>query len=153
MDRTACTEPQCLYSTAIPLLPLWTVRPVQSLSACTRAHFTFTSCHETCSVQLATSGHFTAVLRNLYPSLFTYNDSLHQRTELRVLKLFEGRPSSKCPAFIWTVLFSKRSNQMTYLSSALVTEWRQTDGCNLPVEVLTSVNVIQILCLLDRASS
>ena len=47
MDRTACTEPQCLYSTAIPLLPsvpvqysytstpLWTVRPVQSLSACT----------------------------------------------------------------------------------------------------------------------
>ena len=34
MGRTACTEPQCLYSTAIPLLPLWTVRPVQSLSAC-----------------------------------------------------------------------------------------------------------------------
>jgi len=35
MGRTACTEPQCLYSTAIPLLPLWTVRPVQNLSACT----------------------------------------------------------------------------------------------------------------------
>jgi len=35
MDRTACTEPQCLYRTAIPLLPLWTVQPVQSLSACT----------------------------------------------------------------------------------------------------------------------
>ena len=35
MDRTACTEPQCLYCTAIPLLPLWAVRPVQSLSACT----------------------------------------------------------------------------------------------------------------------
>jgi len=41
MDRTACTEPQCLYSTAIPLL-LWTVRPVQSLNACRRMHFTFT---------------------------------------------------------------------------------------------------------------
>ena len=26
----------------IPLLPLWTVRPVQSLSACTSVHFTFT---------------------------------------------------------------------------------------------------------------
>jgi len=39
MDRTACTEPQCLYSRAIPLLPLWTVRPVQSLSVCTRVHF------------------------------------------------------------------------------------------------------------------
>ena len=35
MGRTVCTEPQCLYSTAIPLLPLWAVRPVQSLSACT----------------------------------------------------------------------------------------------------------------------
>ena len=35
MGRTACTEPQCLYSRAIPLLLLWAVRPVQSLSACT----------------------------------------------------------------------------------------------------------------------
>ena len=35
MGRTDCTEPQCLYSTAIPLLPLWAVRPVQNLSACT----------------------------------------------------------------------------------------------------------------------
>jgi len=35
MGRTACTEPQCLYSIAIPLLPLWAVRTVQSLSACT----------------------------------------------------------------------------------------------------------------------
>jgi len=35
MGRTACTEPQCLYSRAIPLLPLWAVLPVQSHSACT----------------------------------------------------------------------------------------------------------------------
>ena len=35
MCRTVCREPQCLYSRAIPLLPLWAVRPVQSLSACT----------------------------------------------------------------------------------------------------------------------
>jgi len=27
-------------SRAIPLLPLWAVRPVQSLSACKRVHFT-----------------------------------------------------------------------------------------------------------------
>jgi len=40
MGRTACTEPQCLYSTAIPLLPLWAVRPVQSLSACKTMHLT-----------------------------------------------------------------------------------------------------------------
>jgi hypothetical protein len=32
-----CTLP---YSRAIPLLPLWAVRPVQSLSACKRVHFT-----------------------------------------------------------------------------------------------------------------
>jgi len=35
MDRTDFTEPQFLYSTAKPLLPLWTVRTLQSLSACT----------------------------------------------------------------------------------------------------------------------
>jgi len=35
MSRTACTQPQFLYSTAIPLIPLWAVRPLQSLSACT----------------------------------------------------------------------------------------------------------------------
>ena len=28
-------------SRAIPLIPLWAVRPVQSLSACTRVHLTF----------------------------------------------------------------------------------------------------------------
>jgi len=35
MGRRACREPQCLYSTAIPLLPLWALGPVQSLSVCT----------------------------------------------------------------------------------------------------------------------
>jgi len=35
MSRRACTEPQCLYSRTIPLLPLWAVQPVQTLSACT----------------------------------------------------------------------------------------------------------------------
>ena len=35
MGRTDCTEPQCLYSTAIPLLPLWAVQPLHTLSACT----------------------------------------------------------------------------------------------------------------------
>jgi len=35
MGRTACTDPKCLYSIAIPLLPLWAVRTVQSLIACT----------------------------------------------------------------------------------------------------------------------
>jgi len=37
----ALTPHPLLMSRAIPLLPLWAVRPVQSLSACTRVHFTF----------------------------------------------------------------------------------------------------------------
>ena len=36
IGRPACTEPQCLYSRAIPLIPLWAVQPVQSLSTCTK---------------------------------------------------------------------------------------------------------------------
>jgi hypothetical protein len=46
MGRMTCTEPQCLYSRAIPLLPLWAVRPVQSLSACTVEHHKHTACSE-----------------------------------------------------------------------------------------------------------
>ena len=34
--------PWSLKGSAIPLLPLWAVRPVQGLSACTRGHCTFT---------------------------------------------------------------------------------------------------------------
>jgi hypothetical protein len=39
---------------SIPLLPLWAVRPVQSLSACTRVHFTFLPlCFQTPSYYLS----------------------------------------------------------------------------------------------------
>ena len=44
MRRTACTDPQCLYSTAIPLLHLWAVWPVQSLSACTVELYLYFPC-------------------------------------------------------------------------------------------------------------
>jgi hypothetical protein len=37
---------------AIPPLPLWAVRPVQSLSACTRVHFTITFGHESVELYL-----------------------------------------------------------------------------------------------------
>jgi len=40
-DTTPILVPWSRKSTAIPLFPLWAVRPVQSLSACTRVHFTF----------------------------------------------------------------------------------------------------------------
>ena len=34
MGHTDCADPQCLYSIAIPIFPLWAVQTVQSLSAC-----------------------------------------------------------------------------------------------------------------------
>ena len=39
---------------AIPLLPIWSIRPVQSLSACARVTFTFTFCTvwQTCTWQI-----------------------------------------------------------------------------------------------------
>jgi len=40
--RTSVPVQRCTLPLPIPLLPLWSVRPVQSLSACTRVHFTFT---------------------------------------------------------------------------------------------------------------
>jgi len=44
MGRTAFTDPQCLYSRAIPLLPLWAVQPVQSLSVCTVELYLYSPC-------------------------------------------------------------------------------------------------------------
>ena len=40
-DPSPLLVPWWMKSRVIPLLPLWTVRPVQNLSACTRAHITF----------------------------------------------------------------------------------------------------------------
>jgi len=40
-DPSPLLVPWSRKSTAIPLLSPWAVRPVQSLSACTRVHFTF----------------------------------------------------------------------------------------------------------------
>jgi hypothetical protein len=50
-----CTLP-VPYSRAIPLLPLWTVRPLHSLSACTRVQFTFLL-----SINFSVSSNFIAL--------------------------------------------------------------------------------------------
>ena len=42
LHRASVPVQRCTLPLPIPLLPLWTVRPVQSLSACTTVHFTFT---------------------------------------------------------------------------------------------------------------
>ena len=40
--RASVLVQRCTLPLPIPLLPLWAIRPVQSLSACTTVHFTFT---------------------------------------------------------------------------------------------------------------
>jgi hypothetical protein len=47
-------------SRAIPLLPIWAVRPVQSLSACTRVRFLLCLLH--CSVLLCARAGFHAIV-------------------------------------------------------------------------------------------
>jgi hypothetical protein len=88
MGRTACTEPQCLYSRAIPLLPLWAVWPVQNLSACTKVHFTLTfllSCGKSVSY-LALAGNngfafdrfFWLVMTQIFVQYFKISCSSHR---------------------------------------------------------------------------
>jgi len=53
--RTSVPVQRCILRLSTPLLPLCAVRPVQSLSACTTVHFTFTytsnppMCHTACT--------------------------------------------------------------------------------------------------------
>ena len=65
-DPSPLLVPWSRNSRAIPLLPLWAVRPLQSLSACTRVHFTFTIIYQqraSMSVRLHTSQfHPTSIL-------------------------------------------------------------------------------------------
>jgi DNA-binding transcriptional LysR family regulator len=70
---------------AIPLLPLWSVRPVQSLGACTRVHFTFTFTsymvlrHEISNVRY---GPAAAVAW----SSMSFQVKLHRRMQLSIYK-------------------------------------------------------------------
>jgi hypothetical protein len=87
MGRTACTKHQCLYSRAIPLLSLWAVQPVQSLSVCTRLHFTFTF---TPAVTLKINSHFA---RALYVSLtnLTTNSTKQHLTVMDTQHVLYGK--------------------------------------------------------------
>jgi len=74
-------------STAIPLLPLWAIRPVQSLSACTRVHFSFTSV----CIQLYTSLDEAC-------SLYTALHLMLSQTKLFLLKAAYVYPMTVTPA-------------------------------------------------------
>ena len=78
MPVRGCTLP-LPNSTAIPLLPLWAVRPVQSLSACTRVHFTFTFTQEKVNRHCSpsdTTNKFAVVLPHQGPKVSRSLDNL-----------------------------------------------------------------------------
>jgi len=52
-------------SRAIPLLPLWAVRPVQSLSACTRVHFTLFFVPEIIKCKCSLSQYLTNLMHKI----------------------------------------------------------------------------------------
>ena len=52
LTRHPLLVPRSRKGRAIPLLPLWAVRPVQSLSACTGVHFTFFFFYIACPVSV-----------------------------------------------------------------------------------------------------
>jgi len=86
-------------SRAIPLLPLWAVRPVQSISACTRVHFTF--------FYTGISVLFDSVTEILYIICFFLKPPvLAVCTLLRpcLIKSITNRCTWKCFKSIWSVL-------------------------------------------------
>jgi len=59
--RASVPVQQCTLPLPIPLLPLWAIRPVQSLRACTTVHFTFFLTTLFCDVLEAIFWHFVYV--------------------------------------------------------------------------------------------
>ena len=86
-------------SRAIPLLPLWGVRPVQGLSACTRVHFTFTVHRHWPKRDLETHQNVNNLAKNRTKSslfkrhiLFYYNDvRFHALRDVTGLYIHEQR--------------------------------------------------------------
>jgi hypothetical protein len=67
--------PQCMYSRVIPLLPLWAVRKVQSLSACTRVR-AFTYEQSSCTTERSSS-YVRDYLKAQHSACTVQNLSLH----------------------------------------------------------------------------
>ena len=137
MSHTACTQPQCLYSTAIPLLPLWTVQPVQSLGACTRVHFTLflfaSNSHKYgfCTRQISI-GYITSTISNVAvlgtsnlqtkctPHIYCESTLTFLHTQLRVLSSNGSSGTAVKPtAIIARPLLYIPSTTVTYSSRSI----------------------------------
>jgi len=85
-------------SRAIPLFPLWTVRPVQSLSACTWVHFTFTLLYKWCLGKMMFNWRQTHEILQLIPQGRVLLEKL---IVPRLLKIFPAfYPHSPTPPLI-----------------------------------------------------
>ena len=82
-------------STAIPLLPLWAVRPVQSLSACTGVHFTFTTGRLT-----SRSLWKLTVAQRLKKFSYIYRTRSYARISITVWPLHPPPPKKICSCYI-----------------------------------------------------
>ena len=92
MGRTDCAEPQCLYSRTIPLLPLWAVRPVQSLSACTVELYIYCHCglYGLYRASVPVQKNYTSIA-TMGPTAFTEPQCLYSRT-IHLIPLWAVRP-------------------------------------------------------------
>ena len=95
---------------AIPLLPLWAVRPVQSLSACTRVHFTF--------YIIIFINNKRAIELEVCTSQFCLNSSFSKGTD--TLSLVTGH-WNKSTHVKWMKQFT-----CTLVSNLIVTFWTRT---------------------------
>ena len=74
--------PWSTKSRVIPLLPLWAVRPVQSLSACKRVHFTAVVMYRVRNVNIPSSSLCFMNLSSKDTSFFFIDGSVHRETNL-----------------------------------------------------------------------
>jgi len=99
---------------AIPLLPLWAVRPVQSLSACTRVHFTLLlpTVHKQFIYQLPQYGFFFRTSKIVEPS--------HRLISLNRVLFYVGMMPLLFRSFQWkqhvNLSFSRRYQQVTVIN-------------------------------------
>ena len=83
--RASVPVQRCTLPLPIPVLPLWSVRPVQSLSACTTVHFTFT--HTCTSPMVRTACTEPQCLYN--GALYLY---LYLRIQSKILRMVLNAP-------------------------------------------------------------
>ena len=98
MGRTACTEPQCLYSTAIPLLPSvpvqysYTSTPPMGRTACTEPQYLYSTAISLLPLwTVRPVQSLSACTRVIFN--FTYRGLANIRRQLREICFF-GRPAA-----------------------------------------------------------